>query len=329
MARAGLRGGMTIEALIGGANNQVFRLCAGGRPALLKAYFHHPGDRRNRAETEYRFLTFAWRHGVRRVPQPLAVDLQHHVALYEYVEGRPVTPGELGAELIGQAVDFYHELNAHRRDPDAADLPPASEAHFTPGAHLRGVDERVRRLEKLDDSGDLGREAARFVREELTEAWHDVAASTRDRARRLGLDLGGDLGSGARCLSPSDFGFHNAILEAPDRLRFVDFEYAGWDDPAKLVCDFFCQEAVPVPDAHLEWFTGEIARAMDEPARHRERIGLLLPVYRIKWCCILLNDFFPVAAERRRFAHSADDEGARKARQLEKARRALRRAVAA
>ena len=25
---------------------------------------------------------------------------------------------------------------------------------------------------------------------------------------------------------------------------FIDFEYAGWDDPSKLICDFFCQPAV-------------------------------------------------------------------------------------
>ena len=29
------------------------------------------------------------------------------------------------------------------------------------------------------------------------------------------------------------------------RLWFIDFEYAGWDDPAKTVCDFFCQPGLP------------------------------------------------------------------------------------
>ena len=45
----------------------------------------------------------------------------------------------------------------------------------------------------------------------------------------LGLD---------KCLSPSDFGFHNVIVEKDKILRFIDFEYAGWDDPAKMVSDF-------------------------------------------------------------------------------------------
>ena len=38
-------------------------------------------------------------------------------------------------------------------------------------------------------------------------------------------------------LSPSDFGFHNSLFRN-NKLFFFDFEYAGWDDPIKLMCDF-------------------------------------------------------------------------------------------
>jgi thiamine kinase-like enzyme len=39
-------------------------------------------------------------------------------------------------------------------------------------------------------------------------------------------------------VSPSDLGFHN-ILKYKKKLYFYDFEYAGLDDPIKLICDFF------------------------------------------------------------------------------------------
>ena len=48
----------------------------------------------------------------------------------------------------------------------------------------------------------------------------------------------------------------------------------------------------------------------------------MLPVYRMKWVCIRLNDFLPADARRRSFASSGDEE-ARKRRQLEKAVAAL------
>ena len=60
-------------------------------------------------------------------------------------------------------------------------------------------------------------------------------------------------------MSPSDFGFHNALATPGGRLVFIDFEYAGWDDPAKLANDFFCQPAVPVDARFYDDF---VARAM-------------------------------------------------------------------
>ena len=108
----------------------------------------------------------------------------------------------------------------------------------------------------------------------------------------------------------------------PADITFIDFEYAGRDDPAKLVCDFFCQPEVPVPLAHFDTFASGVAAALDLDARHIARMRLLLDAYRIKWTCIMLNDFLPLDAARRAFA----DQGAREKRcreQLDKVTAAL------
>src|SRR5258708_29751946 len=48
------------------------------------------------------------------------------------------------------------------------------------------------------------------------------------------------------------FGFHNALLRPSQELCFLDFEYAGHDDPAKMVGDFFSQPAIPeIEEAQL------------------------------------------------------------------------------
>jgi hypothetical protein len=131
--------------------------------------------------------------------------------------------------------------------------------------------------------------------------------------------------SAARCLSPSDFGFHNALLTA-DGLKFFDFEYAGWDDPAKLCCDFFCQPQLPVALTHWELFVNGLAVALgakDLPARAR----LLVPAYQIKWCCIMLNEFLRGEQSRREFALGGGAAEERKRIQLDKAQAALRRQI--
>jgi hypothetical protein len=87
-----------------------------------------------------------------------------------------------------------------------------------------------------------------------------------------------------------------------------------------MVCDFFCQPEVPVPHELFAPFAAAVAADLDDPRREVRRIELLLPLYRIKWCLILLNDFLPVAGSRRRFAGAAGEQE-HLASQLARARR--------
>ena len=59
------------------------------------------------------------------------------------------------------------------------------------------------------------------------------------------------------------------------------------------------------------------------PQQVRDRIDILMPAYRFKWCCIMLNEFLPAGDARRRFRAQDGDDQARKARHLEKAKHAL------
>ena len=117
-------------------------------------------------------------------------------------------------------------------------------------------------------------------------------------------------------MSPSDFGYHNA-LRTKKGLVFFDFEYAGWDDPAKVVGDFFSQVEIPAPLGALKRFANAVASIHGDPASILHRINLLCPLYRIKWCCIVLNEFLPMDADRRAFAQGQANN--RKQEQLGKA----------
>ena len=133
------------------------------------------------------------------------------------------------------------------------------------------------------------------------------------------IDPSMELDSAQRCVSPSDFGFHNALREADGNIRFLDFEYAGWDDPAKMTGDFFAQLAVPVPANLFGYFVQACVTPFAAPTELIRRAELLRPLYRVKWCCIALNVFLPVHMARRKFADPHLDEAALKRAQLAKA----------
>lgn len=315
---------LELVQLTGGRNNRVFRVDTEAGSFALKAYFSHPSDPRDRLSAEFGFCQFAWKRGIRAVPEPLARDDQARLALYEFIAGRSVAADDVDARHVNAALQLVRHLNVDRtEDPAAVALSAASEACFSVAAHLETVRRRVHRLETIQVESGVNRRAARFVAETLRPAWHQAERRVAHDAAATGIDIAAELPASERCISPSDFGFHNALAELSGDIRFIDFEYAGWDHPAKLVCDFFCQPAVPVPLEHLDRFADGVVACAGEPQRRRLEVELLLDIYRLKWVCILLNDFLPDGADRRGFALGGSEREVRKEEQLAKAAAAI------
>jgi hypothetical protein len=306
---------LTLSRLAGGKNNQVYRVeTEAGTPLVLKRYFTDPRDPRDRLGAEWDFLKHAWSRGIRAVPEPLACDAAAHAGLYGFVAGRKLLASELKPAHIDAAIDFVLAVNARPRPQPA----PGSEACFTLAEHISTVDRRVARLVTLDPDAPHVEEARSFVATRLLPGWAAVKSQLAADAHATGLALEQALSADDCCLSPSDFGFHNALIDDEGKVTFLDFEYAGRDDPAKLVSDFFCQPEIPVPLNYHATFIARMAKGFGLDEAGQARCRMLLDAYRIKWICIILNDFLPLGAARRAFA-DAGAWAARCANQLAKA----------
>ncbi len=323
VVRAGLGHVVSLAPLMGGANNRVFRANCESGPALVKCYFRHPLDPRDRLQAEVAFSAFAQAAGVRVAPRLLGHDSSAGIGLFEWIEGSQFLPGMVTTARLEQAIDFARTLNLARWRPAVARLPNASEACWSLEEHLGTVAGRVQRLMRIQPANTLEKLACLFVRSELAPEWAAVQTEARESAIDNGLSLHRELTPVERCISPSDFGFHNALLEPGNVVRFLDFEYAGWDDPAKLVCDFFCQPAIPVPFGACEAFTTALAECFPDPEMIAQRVRVLLPVYQMKWVCIRLNNFLPVGNQRRAFALPLLEREEQQQRQLIAAQTAL------
>ncbi len=317
----GLSGRFTAEPIEGGANNRVRRIDADGEAFVLKAYFHDPADARDRFGAERAFYAWAWERGVRRTPEPMAWDPVNRLGLFRFIAGRRPSQADITPGAIDQAAAFVAEVNANRAMARGRGLPIASEACFSVREHVECIDGRVARLRRLDPHSDMDQRACEFVRDELEPAWR----TTRSRIEAAvgKADAREALDAAERCVSPSDFGFHNALIGEDGLLRFFDFEYAGWDDPAKLVCDFYCQPRVPVDPESWDGWVEVLDRALGWGGRLGERSRRLLAAYRVKWCCILLNEFVRADRARRAFARGNEEGEERKRLQLDRAKEML------
>jgi hypothetical protein len=304
-----------------GGNNRIYRVETTAGAFAAKQYFRHESDGRDRLAAEYAFVAYANRVAPGMTPRPFACDPELGMALYEFVNGGRFRPGDIGAEQVDAAIRFFRALNASPA-PAAIGLPVASEACFSIAEHLAMIRGRVDGLLTVVPRSDVDAEAVGFFRH-LDGVWKHLCASIVAAASRNDLDIDTPLSMAQRCISPSDFGFHNALAEPGGNIRFLDFEYAGWDDPAKTAGDFFAQLAVPVPPEFFGRFVEEIAQGLPDARRLSSSAMLLRPVYQVKWCCIALNVFLPVHLARRKFADPGLDEITLKRDQLSKARHLL------
>ena len=293
LAQQGLAPPLEVELLRGG-NNQTYLLVGADYRLVAKVYFRSAADPRDRLATEYSFVQYLWSRGERDIPQPLACLPEDRVAFYSALPGRKMEPDEVNLDRVRQLSNFFQRIN--QDISHAAHLKPASEACFSWAEHLERIAGRLEALKECSGTEDY---LARLMR-----SWNQLRPLLADdRAASEPIQS---------CLSPSDFGFHNALLDG-DRLLWLDFEYAGWDDPAKTACDAMCQPALPLPPN--AWPI--VLESLDQQfgAAARRRAEKLLPAYQIKWCCILLNEFRPESRARRQFAGQDVDLGA----QLQKA----------
>ena len=317
-ALARLSNSSSLRRLKGGANNRVFQL---GDTAVVKRYFQHPGDTRDRFATEHAFYDYTSAIGLTCVPRVLGWDLKNRLGVFEFIKG--TAPVSATTSHVEAAMEFFLRLNVNRDRAEARNLPLAAEACLSLDAHLATVRRRIEEVSSLPHRDDLDAETIAFVADVLQPFWKVTCEGVHSVQPAGALQL--ELPKQVRCISPSDFGFHNALIRDDNTLVFFDFEYAGWDDPAKLVSDFFCQPDVPVASTFLDQVIASVARSLGlvDPEAFAARCRLLLPVYQIKWSCILLNDFTPVGRSRREFSLGPTEAATRRQRQLARARQIL------
>ena len=301
-----------------GGNNRLYLLATAYGNYVMKRYFKHDYDKSDRLHREYAFSSFVWSHGIKCIAEPIAQDSNSNVGIYRFIEGSKLGVGDISANAVEQAVDFFLKVNRHKSDVKARRIPYASEACFSIEQYINAVDERMEKLKVIEAKTQLDKEARRFINSLLVGRWIETKNKILRKAKEEKLSVIKRIPASDIILSPSDFGFHNAIMGEDGVIRFIDFEYAGWDDIAKMTCDFFSQVAIPISPVYFKQFVNRLIRDAEKPNMTLNRIRLLLPLHGIKWCCILLNHFLSVDRERKIFADKKAME--KKAQQLRKAK---------
>jgi len=268
-----------VSVLQGGINSTVYLCRAKKRNYVLKGYKENS---LNRFTAELSFLNFARKVAKNYVPDVYEYDDDLRCLVLEFIEGGGFTEGQIPSlrDLEG-AIDFFACLNSDRLSAQVDIQMPAREGFLSLNEHLENVQQRLDAMTTENLPSGLKPSATELLLA-IRELMIEVKETTEKKISTEGLK--NRLTASDLVVSPSDFGFHNAI-RSPKGIKFIDFEFAGWDDPAKAIVDFQLQPRIPIKRKNFVLLS---ALRKAEIMQIRRRCRILYPILLLKWTCIIL-----------------------------------------
>lgn len=309
-----------VSPVGGGRNARVYCVRCQDRSYALKHYPRRQDDPRDGLMAELSALQLMLDAGIETVPRAITADREHDFLLLSWIDGAHV--GEPSAEDVDAASRFLDNVQALSFRPDAASLPEAAEACLSGAEIERQI---LRRLQPLQRDCLQEPSLQEFLDRDFAPALQSLLEEAKGELRAAGLDFDRTLPLDRRRLIPADFGFHNTLRLADGSLVFLDFEYFGWDDPAKLTADFLLHPGMELPLVLKERFRSAALRRYGEDAAFAARLSALTPLFGLRWVLILLNEFVPERWRRRVEAGTKAGWSEAKAEQLMRARQLLER----
>jgi len=277
----------SLSKIGGGLNSQVYQVKRqSGEDRVAKLYFRHKSDKRDRLGMEFLSFKFLWNNQIQTVPEPITMGEQEGCAIYSFIEGEKVSPKDITKDDVAAAVEFIERLNSIKNEQGSDAFPPASEAFFSIGGILKNMEERIQRLLVIDD---LARDLEGFLANDYIPFYQELVTAKKKQAQEWSISFAEEIPLEQRILSPSDFGFHNALKNSDGKITFLDFEYFGWDDPAKLISDFLLHPAMNLSEELQGIFLENVLKVFKDNTDLRNRVNIVRPFFWVEMVSDLLK----------------------------------------
>ena len=301
-------------------NNALYRVRLDGSEYACKLCVP---DERRRAQREAGTLGWLDRHGVDLAPRLVGWDESLALAPYpavaaEWIAGQPLespwTSPKLAALLA--SVQLMHTCRPDRMQAQA-DLLPAYFHWFSPApylADLSGLSQRY--LPWLAQQPPDGAQLAAQTQAMLAAAWPRLAQPAAEPL----------LADAPLCLVHVDPNPANALLGPDGRLRWVDWEYSGWGDPALDLIELVWHDGFyDLTREQRDWLVANYRPAQGDESFY-DRLAYWEDLLAARWALLLLRSWWAAlnGADRLRLGRIPMDPQRQRSRFLEMLARARR-----
>ena len=268
-----------------GRNNKVFLIKKKKQILIAKKYKKSFTTKYSRLVTEKVFLQFLNKKKIKVIPKIIDVDKEKEIIFFNFIKGSSIK--KPNKNQLNECLKFLIKINGSTNYKKFK-FQLASDACLSIKDHINTCDSRIRKLIlKYEKRKNLEhRKVLKFLKKKIIPEFkklkHEINKNFSKTQILKKIDEE-DL-----ILSPSDFGFHN-IISKNQKLYFIDFEYAGWDDPNKLLSDFFLNPDYFISDKNKKYFLSNFIRFFKKKISNLSKFNLILKFHFLKWVCVIIN----------------------------------------
>jgi aminoglycoside phosphotransferase (APT) family kinase protein len=268
--------GVEVRRVIGGNNNALYRIEAEGQTFACKLCV---ADFRLRAAHEYAALRVFQNDRVDLAPEPVGLDescevVPYPAVAYRWLPGQALGPALSEAQLAAllASIQLMHTL-----EPDQH--PGLDDSWFHWFDFSRYLDELAGFYAYstwLETTQPAGRDLRARLDQLVSRCARAVTATPAKPDRE----------SVARRICRADTNLANAIWNDDGRVRWVDWEYSGWGDPALELAELRWHAAM-TPAQH-DWLRAHYRRPRGD-AGFDERLAVWDRIITTRWAFLILR----------------------------------------
>jgi thiamine kinase-like enzyme len=262
-----------------GINSQVYKLRVGKDNLVVKVY-----NKKNKLRIKREKIFYDYLRSIKNnnVIEPIGFNIKSNLAIFPCIEGKKIK--KIKNNHIKELLNFLRQINKKK----SIKLPLAVDGIKNRNNHIKLCELKIDQMKKIRIDSLIKKKFMFFLKEKIIPKFNQIKMNYY-KQKTFCIEKN-NLLKDDMIVSPSDFGFHN-IIQSNNKFFFFDFEYAGLDDPIKLICDFYCQPNQILTQTQKKMFIRNIPFKKNSLKQLELYTKIFLPFHKLKWCCIILNEF--------------------------------------
>ncbi len=280
-ARSVLSAFEQVTPLAGGRNSEVYRVDERGETVVIKFFSGKQAvERFEREVASYQFLAelpTQW------TPSLLAYDPERLYLKLNYIahDNEDLCDGMKIDTILGQVFRFFEDTLSKSVTEN---LRPAEACALNFEGFLKALNQRFEALMAVNDP--RLKRLLLWIHEQMAQLWRLSSQKTLPLALQRWI--------------PADFSLHNVLYQKLEKRAFiVDFEYAGRDDPARLLADWVWHPGQVLSSSQQQRIEHFFEQLFAQDPSFKQRYVFLKMGCGLRWLLILLNVFLPSYRQQR------------------------------